>query len=410
MYSLAIYLYMLCANVAALFNKKARLLMRGHRQTWKILRREIAADADYIWFHAASLGEFEQGRPLIELIRQRFPEWKILLTFFSPSGYEVRKDYKGADVCCYLPFDTMLNSRKFMRLARPKMAFFIKYEFWQNYLTRLSERGIPTYSVSSIFRPNQIFFRRYGKHYAEVLRCFTHLFVQNEESRQLLSTKGIANVTVVGDTRLDRVLTTVRAAKEFPTIKAFAQGAEQVMIAGSSWPDDEGFLIDYFNAHKGQKLILAPHVVEEGHLREIESRLKRSSLRLSKATEETAAQADCLIIDCYGVLASAYRYATIAYVGGGFGVGIHNVPEAAVYGIPVIIGPNNGKFKEAQDLKQVGGVFEIATKEAYAPLMDRLTAEPQLVAEAGERAGQYIRSNSGAVLKIFDSIFQPKEA
>ncbi|MGN1236219.1 MAG: 3-deoxy-D-manno-octulosonic acid transferase, partial [Bacteroidaceae bacterium] len=331
MYSLAIYLYMLCVNIAALFNKKARLLKAGHAKTYKILRCGIKDGEQYLWFHAASLGEFEQGRPLIEKIRRNCPQYKILLTFFSPSGYEVRKDYEGADVCCYLPFDTMLNARKFIRIAKPSMAFFIKYEFWQNYITELHRQGIPTYSVASIFRPGQIFFRWYGHKYRNVLRYFTHLFVQNQQSINLLNSLNINNATIVGDTRMDRVLQIRQTAKKLPLCEAFCQsqnGDGHIIVAGSSWQPDEDILIDYFNNHSEQRIILAPHVVSESHLAEIESKLRRPALRYSKATPETAASAHCLIIDCYGLLSSIYRYATIAYVGGGFGAGIHNVPEA----------------------------------------------------------------------------------
>lgn len=414
MYSLVIYLYALCVNIAALFNRKARLLVRGHRKTYAILRRGIDPAEKYIWFHAASLGEFEQGRPLIELIHRNFPKYKILLTFFSPSGYEVRKDYKGADVCCYLPFDTMLNARKFIRIAHPVMAFFIKYEFWQNYLSRLHRENIPAYSVSSIFRPNQIFFRPYGRQYARVLHCFTHLFVQNEESLQLLRGRGIDNVTIVGDTRFDRVLAAKQDARPLPPVEAFCRGyelstAHHILVGGSTWPDDEHFLLSYFNSHPAQKLILAPHVVSEAHLCAIERQLKRPSLRLSRATSDNIDKVDCLIVDCYGVLSSIYRYGHIAYIGGGFGSGIHNVPEAAVYGIPVVIGPNNRKFKEAQDLKRAGGIYEIHSPEEYASLMDVLTPNPQQMKQAGERALRYIEANSGAVGHIFDFVFRKKE-
>ena len=410
MYSLAIYIYMFCANIVAIFNRKARQLMVGHSKTYDILRHGIGKDDNIIWFHAASLGEFEQGRPLIEKIRLTHPEYKILLTFFSPSGYEVRKDYKGADVICYLPFDTKLNARKFLKIAHPKMAFFIKYEFWQNYLTGLHRHGIPVYSVASIFRPNQIFFRWYGHKYRNVLRTFAHLFVQNQESVDLLRSLDIHNTTIVGDTRMDRVLQIREAAKDLPLCEAFlAQVSKEsdtsVLVAGSSWQPDEDIIIDYFNSHPEQRLIIAPHVVSESHLSEIEAKLQRPSVRYTQATQQTVGEAHCLIIDCYGLLSSIYRYATIAYVGGGFGVGIHNVPEAAVYGLPVIIGPNNQRFREARDLIALGGCFEIHGKDEFASIIERLTTQPDLLSKASKASAEYIRSNAGAVDIIYRHVF-----
>ncbi len=402
MYSLAIYIYMLCAGVVSLFNRKARLLIRGHRDTWRILRSQIG-DRRYVWFHAASLGEFEQGRPLMERLRREHPEKRILLTFFSPSGYEVRKNYEGADVVCYLPFDTPLNARKFVRLAKPEMAFFIKYEFWRNYIDVLYHQEIPVYSVSSIFRENQIFFRPYGYKYARVLRRITHLFVQNEASRELLKRLGVTQVSVVGDTRFDRVIDIRRQARELPVAEA-ATRQGHVIVAGSTWPPDEDILIPYFNSHPDCRLILAPHVVSEDHLREIEQKLQRPALRYSQATPESAAKADCLLIDGYGLLSSIYRYATVAYVGGGFGVGIHNVPEAAVYGVPVFFGPNNRKFREARELIEAGGCFEIHSADDFNRQADRLFADAQALTQAGQAAGRYISNNAGATDAVFSVV------
>lgn len=402
MYSLAIYIYMLCAGVVSLFNRKARLLIRGHRDTWRILRSQIG-DRRYVWFHAASLGEFEQGRPLMERLRREHPEKRILLTFFSPSGYEVCKNYEGADVVCYLPFDTPLNARKFVRLAKPEMAFFIKYEFWRNYIDVLYHQEIPVYSVSSIFRENQIFFRPYGYKYARVLRRITHLFVQNEASRELLKRLGVTQVSVVGDTRFDRVIDIRRQARELPVAEA-ATRQGHVIVAGSTWPPDEDILIPYFNSHPDCRLILAPHVVSEDHLREIEQKLQRPALRYSQATPESAAKADCLLIDGYGLLSSIYRYATVAYVGGGFGVGIHNVPEAAVYGVPVFFGPNNRKFREARELIEAGGCFEIHSADDFNRQADRLFADAQALTQAGQAAGRYISNNAGATDAVFSVV------
>lgn len=401
MYTLAIYLYLLCVKVAALFHKKARLMVNGHRNTWRLLRS--MPKGEYYWFHAASLGEFEQGRPLMERLRRQHPEARILLTFFSPSGYEVRKNYDGADVVCYLPFDTPFNARRFVRMVQPKMVFLIKYEFWRNYIACLHHRGVPVYSVSSIFRPDQVFFRWYGRKYARCLRRVTHFFVQNEASRTLLARLGITDVTIVGDTRFDRVIDIREAARPLPLVERFA-GTYRVLVAGSSWGPCEDLIIPYFNTHPNLKLVLAPHVVSADHLAEIELKLERPGVRYSEATPKSVAEADCLIIDCYGLLSSIYRYATVAYVGGGFGVGIHNVPEAAVYGCPVLIGPNNRKFREAQYLLAAGGCIEVTDAATFAAAMDRFLGDRQALAEAGEAAGRYIHSNAGAADAIYAEI------
>lgn len=401
---------MLGVNVAALFgNKKAKLMMQGHRDTWRILREKADPGARYVWFHAASLGEFEQGRPLMERLRREQPGRKILLTFFSPSGYEVRKNYDVADIVCYLPFDTPLNARKLLRLVHIESAFFIKYEFWRNYIHALHRAHVPLYSVSSIFREGQIFFRWYGRGYARVLHLFTRFFVQNEESRQLLARLDVTQVDVVGDTRFARVLDIRDEAKPLPLAEAFAQG-HKVVIAGSSWPPDEDLLITYFNSHPELRLVLAPHVVSEEHIAQILGKLTRPAVRYTQATQETAQQADCLIIDCYRLLSSIYRYATVAYVGGGFGVGIHNVPEAAVYGVPVLIGPNNKKFREAQALLQRGGCFEVTDQSSFDACLDRLLTDADALHKAGTEAGQYIRENAGAADKIFSATLAVTEA
>lgn len=403
-YSLALYLYVLAIILVSPFHKKARLIVKGQWQTFRILKKKIRDDEKYVWFHAASLGEFEQGRPLMERLRREHPEYKILLTFFSPSGYEVRKNYEGADVICYLPFDTPGNVMSFLRLAHPCMAFFIKYEFWNNYLHACHFKNIPVYSVSSIFRENQVFFRWYGKAYGHVLKCITHFFVQNEFSRELLLRKGFSNVTVVGDTRFDRVLDIAKQAKELPIVEQFKQGS-RLMVAGSSWGPDEDLIIPYFNEHPELKLIIAPHVIKESHLKEIEGKLQRPSVRYTQVSEENITKADCLIIDCFGLLSSIYRYGEIAYVGGGFGSGIHNVPEAAVYGLPVIIGPNNKKFREAQTLLSLGGCFEVQDSATFVETMDRLLLDEKFLRERGQIAGNYIFDNSGASNLVYEAVF-----
>lgn len=402
-YNLIIYLYASAVRLAALFNKKASLMVAGHTEAFNKLKKEIDSSAKYIWFHAASLGEFEQGRPLIEEIRKQYPDYKILQTFFSPSGYEVRKNYKGADIVCYLPFDTPGNAHRFIALAKPCMAFFVKYEFWKNYLVELNRKSIPVYSVSSIFRDNQIFFRWYGVSYRNVLKQFTHLFVQNEYSVSLLEKISVRNTTVVGDTRFDRVLEICRQAKELPIVEQF-KGNAVTLVAGSSWAPDEDIFIPYFNAHPKMKLIIAPHVIDESHIKEIIGKLDRTVVRYTQATPETVAQADCLIIDCFGLLSSIYRYGEIAYIGGGFGVSIHNTLEAAVYGMPVIFGPNNKKFQEAQDLLVCKGGFEILGAQDFNQLMDRFLTDNSFLDKAGKKAGNYVRDNSGALEKIMHEI------
>ncbi|MDH6305386.1 3-deoxy-D-manno-octulosonic-acid transferase [Parabacteroides sp. PF5-5] len=404
LYTLAIHLYALIVELLSPFHRKARMMRFGQWKTNGILRDKIDPEAKYIWFHASSLGEFEQGRPMMEKIKADYPQYKILLTFFSPSGYEVRKNYIGADVICYLPFDTPFKVRKFLRLANPCMAIFIKYEFWANYLTELKKRDIPTYIISAIFRPNQLFFKWYGRPYRKVLHCFNHLFVQDKASADLLSEYGVNNVTVLGDTRFDRVLDVQKQAKAIPVVEQFVkakEGEKQItLIAGSSWPQDEEFIIQYFNEHPEMKLIIAPHEIDRGHLLEIHSKLKRPSLRLSEANEKNVSQKDCLIIDSFGLLSSIYRYGDIAYIGGGFGKGIHNTLEAAVYGIPVLFGPNYQKFKEARDIIAIGGGFSVANENDFIEKMDELLTYRDLLISAGEAAGNFVQNNAGATNKI----------
>ena len=404
-YNLIIYFYLLGVAVYSLFNEKVRKMWRGERAAFKVLKEKVDPNAKYVWFHAASLGEFEQGRPLMERLRQDHPEYKILLTFFSPSGYEVRKNYQGADIICYLPLDTPVSAIRFLRLIRPVMAFFIKYEFWYNYLHILKHRHVPVYSVSSIFRPDQVFFKWYGRQYGRVLNCFTHFFVQNEQSKELLAKIGITNVSIVGDTRFDRVLQIKEAAKQLPVVEKFTNGAK-VFVAGSSWQPDEEIFIKYFNAYPDWKLIIAPHVIGEDHLRQIEKLLEgRKVIRYTAAEKMFNVQCsmfneyDVLIIDCFGLLSSIYHYGDVAYVGGGFGVGIHNLLEAAVWDVPVFFGPNNQKFQEAQGLKQCGG-FEINNYEEFAAQMDRLAADAAYLKAQGEKAGQFVQSLAGATEKV----------
>lgn len=404
MYNLIIYLYQLGVIIASLFNEKVRKMWHGEREAIRILKEKVDPQAKYVWFHAASLGEFEQGRPLMEQLRRDHPEYKILLTFFSPSGYEVRKNYEGADIICYLPLDTITNARRFLRTIRPVMAFFIKYEFWYNYLHILRHRGVPVYSVSSIFRPEQIFFRWYGRQYGHVLKCFTRFYVQNDVSRDLLATLDITDVTVVGDTRFDRVLQIKADAKQLPIIEQF-KGSSKCFIAGSSWQPDEEIFIPFFNDHKDWKLIIAPHVIAEEHLQQIEKLLVgRKVVRYTDATVDNVADAEVLIINCFGLLSSIYHYADVTYVGGGFGVGIHNTLEAAVWDVPVIFGPNNERFQEAQGLKACGGGLEIHSADDFHQIMQCFISEPATMKEAGRQSGLFVEQMTGATQKILSDV------
>lgn len=439
MYNIAIYIYLIGVAIGSLFNKKIKKMWRGEREAVDLLKEKVDPTAKYVWFHAASLGEFEQGRPLIEQLRATHPEYKILLTFFSPSGYEVRKNYEGADIVCYLPLDTIRNARRFLRAVHPVMAFFIKYEFWYNYLHILRHRGVPVYSVSSIFRPGQVFFKWYGRNYAKVLHCITHFFVQNEVSLQLLKGIGIDKATVVGDTRFDRVLQIKEQAKKLPIVEAFKgingkgeacndelsedackrvlskdackgdlseNGCKgcKVFVAGSSWQPDEDIFIRFFNGHPDWKLIIAPHVIGEDHLAYILDKLQMKAVRYTQATEQSAAEARCLIIDCFGLLSTIYRYGEIAYVGGGFGVGIHNVPEAAVWGVPVLFGPNNKRFQEAQDLLACKGSFEVTDYDSFNTIISRLISDDKFRHQCGEASANYVKSRSGATDIIMKSV------
>lgn len=416
-YNIVIYFVLWGIAIASLFNEKVRKMWRGEREAFKILKQKVDPNAKYIWFHAASLGEFEQGRPLMERIRKDYPQYKILLTFYSPSGYEVRKNYEGADIICYMPVDTRLNAIRFLRLVRPVMAFFIKYEFWSNFLHILKHRNIPTYSVSSIFREDQVFFKWYGRSYAGVLKCFTRFFVQNEESKRLLEGIGITAVDVVGDTRFDRVLQIKEAAKQLPICEAFRTGVAssqsadvphhdfKVFVAGSSWPPDENIFIPFFNEHKDWRLLIAPHVIAEEHLKLILSLIKgKKVVRYTQTTPEEAAEADVLIIDCFGLLSSMYNYGDVAYIGGGFGVGIHNTLEAAVWNMPVVFGPNNKKFQEAQGLLKSGGGFEINTYEDFSGLMSSLMNDETFLKQTGDKAGAFVAHLAGATDKVLASV------
>lgn len=409
MYTFAIAFYAFIARLISPFYKKAALMLGGQKQTFAILRQNIDPEARYIWFHAASLGEFEQGRPLMERIKAQKPEYKILLTFFSPSGYEVRKNYAGADIICYLPFDLPRNVNRFLQLVNPAMVVFIKYEFWMNYLTSLHKKGVPTYIISAIFRPNQIFFRWYAKQYKHVLHTFDKIFVQDKDSALLLQAHRVPAAITCGDTRFDRVLDINAQTRRLPLLEAFAKKEDGesrfTLVAGSSWPEDEAIFIPYFNRTPDMKLIIAPHEIHEKHLEEITSRLKRPYIFYTEATETNVKEADCIIMNCFGLLSSTYRYGQVAYIGGGFGAGIHNVLEAAVYGMPVLFGPNYHKFREAKGLIRAGGGFPVSEADAFNEKMHNFASYPDMLSESGKEAARYVHDNGGATDKIFKEIF-----
>jgi len=383
-------------------------MLAGQRKTFSILRKNLDPNASYIWFHAASLGEFEQGRPLIEKIRKEKPSYKILLTFFSPSGYEIRKDYSGADIVCYLPFDHYWNARKFLMSVKPVMAIFIKYEFWLNYLNQLKRLQIPTYIISAVFRPKQIFFRWYAYRYRKVLNNFNWFFVQDKSSSELLQRFNHHNVSVVSDTRFDRVYEIFEQQRDLPLIKKFLNqkenGKDLVLVAGSTWIKDENILIPYFNQHPEIKLIIAPHEISEKRIETLRSRLTRSSVRYSQADDSAVCDADCLIIDCMGLLSSVYRYGDLAYIGGGFGKGIHNILEAAVYGIPVLFGPRHGKFNEAGELIACNGAISVTSEEEFSSRMNDFLSYSNLIRETGKSAKEYVIGNLGATNKIYEKL------
>ena len=410
LYNFGIRAYQTAVRIASLRNRKAKLMLRGQSHTFDLLRERLDPEGGYIWIHASSLGEFEQGRPLIELIRKQQPDARIVLSFFSPSGYEVRKAYDQVDAVCYLPFDIRSNVKRFLDLVKPKMAIFVKYEFWGNYLMELHRRQVPTYIISSIFRPGQVFFRPWGWMFRKMLKCFDTLFVQNEESQRLLADIGITRVEVAGDTRFDRVAHVRESARQFPTIDRFTAHSRFTLVMGSSWEPDEDIVIPYFNAHPDMKLIIAPHEFDRQRLLAIMSRIKRKSVLFSQATTDQMDDTDCLVIDSFGLLSSLYRYGQAAYVGGGFGSGIHNINEAAVYGIPVIFGPKFEKFQEARELTSCGGAFSIQNAEEFNSHMDRLLNDTDHLHRTGSIAGSYIQSHLGATQRIYNTLFPtPKE-
>jgi len=399
-YNLSIFLYSLLVRIASLFNPKARQWVKGRKDILKKIEDVVKGETNLVWFHSASLGEFEQGRPVIEAFKAKHPDYKIVLTFFSPSGYEIRKNYEGVDYVFYLPADTKRNAKEFIRLVDPKMVFFIKYEFWYHYLTQIRKKDVPTYIFSTIFRSNQMFFKPWGGLYRRILKAFTHFFVQNEESIELLKGIGFENVSLAGDTRFDRVYSIAKQAKVLPQLEDFAQN-RPVMIAGSTWPKDEDHIIKYINtSDNNYKYIIAAHEVDENHIKNIVSGIEKPYVRFTTATKAEIDAAEVLVVDCIGVLSSMYRYGDISYIGGGFGRGIHNTLEAACYGMPVIFGPNYHKFKEAKDLIALGGAFTYENYERLNSLLDSYHEDVKLREKSGDSSKNYVDNMRGATDKI----------
>lgn len=404
LYKIGIRVYFILVIIASPFNIKARRWIRGRRGMWRKLRSFIKSGDKVIWFHCASLGEFEQGRPLIEEIKNRKPEYKILLTFFSPSGYELRKNYYGADCITYMPLDTRFNAWRFMRLIKPELIFFIKYEFWYYFLRTAFKKKIPVYLISAKFRRDQVFFKWYGKWYRNVLYFFEHIFIQDEGSRRLLKLLGIENVTIAGDTRFDRVYQLSRRAVDYPYIKYF-KGNAKIIVAGSTWEKDEQFLIRYINEScPDVKFIIAPHEISEKKVIQIIEKIEHPVVRYTDSEKNSYPSAKLMIIDTIGHLSAIYRYGEIAYIGGGFGKGIHNILEAATYGLPVVFGPNHQKFAEANDLIQKKAAFPINDYYSMKQIFDQLLSSDELLQKYSGFAKEHIQSKLGATKRILDHI------
>lgn len=408
-YTLGIFFYSLAIRVAALFNPKAKQFVVGRKNWQKQLQSKIDKEASYVWFHCASLGEFEQGRPVIESLKRQFPNYKIILTFFSPSGYEIRKNYEGADVVSYLPLDTKQNARAFLNTVQPKKVFFVKYEFWYNYINEIKELQIPLYIISAIFREKQQFFKNtpWGKWYRRMLFNFEHIFIQDQTSAELLKTIGITNFTISGDTRFDRVAEIAAGAKQFEIVEKFTTTATTV-IAGSTWKPDEELLVEFINNYNNTdkvKFIIAPHEVSPSNINRIHQLLKKPAISYSKIANTSISGFNVLIIDSIGILSSLYQYGNVAYIGGGFGVGIHNILEAATFGLPVIFGPLYTKFKEAVDLVKEKGAFSIQNYNELERLLNLLISQKNELKNASEISKIYVEKNVGSTKLILKKVF-----
>jgi len=404
LYNFCVAVYARLIALASLWNPKAKLWTTGRKAVFERMSRAMSPSDRVVWIHVASLGEFEQGRPLMEQIRKQYPEFKILLTFFSPSGYEVRKNYEGADYIFYMPIDTPRNVRRFLDIARPEIAVFVKYEFWLNYLRQLKARGVKTYVISSIFRRNSIFFRSYGFLWRRALDTFDQIFVQNDESRDLLHGIGFDNVIVAGDTRFDRVAAIAGAVKRIDTIETF-KGDAPLFVAGSTWKPDEDILLELIAENPRIKFVIAPHEMDEARINRIETQTCGRAVRYTQCDAQSLAQSHVLILDTVGILASVYRYASWAYIGGGFGVGIHNTLEAATFALPIAFGPNYTKFKEARDMVAIGAATKVESAEElkrwFAPLRD----DSVLRAKVSSTAKDYTVKNQGATSLIMRIAF-----
>lgn len=404
LYNIGMYLYQKAIGVAALRNPKARQWREGRRNIFERLRQSINTNDRIVWVHCASLGEFEQGRPIIERIREQRPDLKILLTFFSPSGYEIRKNYTGADYIFYLPIDRKSYARRFLEITKPEAAIFIKYEFWLNYLGELRRRKIATYVVSAIFRRDSVFFRPWGGAWRKALGTFSTIFVQNEESKALLGELGMTNVVVAGDTRFDRVAAIAKAAKRIDTVERF-RGESHLFVAGSTWGPDEELLIELTNENPSIRFVVAPHEMDETRIQHIIDSVNGGAVRYTQTDENTTFDTvQVLILDTVGILSSVYGYADWAYIGGGFGVGIHNTLEAATFGLPIVFGPNYRKFKEARDMVSLGAATSIKSadelKAWFAPLRDN----DDYRAAVSRKAKKYTESNLGATELICNEV------
>lgn len=412
-YNLIVVLADFILKIVALFSKKIKLFVEGRKLVFKILSNKIKYYDKTIWFHSASLGEYEQGLPVMERMKSRFPNHLIVLTFFSPSGYEVRKNNTIADVTVYLPLDTQSNVEQFMKIVRPDMAFFIKYEYWPNYLKALQNREIPTYLISGIFREKQVFFKWYGGFYRKALDAFEHFFVQNSVSKEMLLKLGKTNVTVSGDTRFDRVSAILNQNNQLDFIDKFKNNTLTI-VAGSSWPKDEALLVNYINSSNNGKFIIAPHNINKDQIADLKNQIVKktilfSSINLNDLGDSKLAEHDVLIIDTIGILTKIYSYADIAYVGGGFGKpGVHNILEPATFGVPIIIGPNYSHFAEATALVKMNGSISITNQDELNETFDKLIQNSDLRLEKGHICSTFVEMNKNATETIMNYIIQKK--
>ena len=406
LYTISIFLYSILIKLAAPFNIKAKQISTGRRQTFAALETKIKHDKPIVWVHCASLGEFEQGRPVIEAIKKQHPEFRILLTFFSPSGYEIRKNYDLADCVFYLPADTRKNARKLIELIRPEKVFFVKYEFWFYYINELKNQNIPLYLISAIFRDDQLFFKNspLGKWYRQMLSGFSHFFVQDEKSVELLGSIGIKNVTKAGDTRFDRVAEIASSGKSIPVVEKF-KGNQILVVAGSTWKPDEELLVQYIHSHPEVKFIIAPHETKTANVERLINLLKSQVICYTEATETTVVNKQVMIVNTIGVLSSIYKYADLAYIGGGFGVGIHNTLEAAIFGMPIVFGPNFRKFNEANVLVKLGVAFPVADFPSLEAILDSLLNDDEKRILISQICITFTNKNIGATQLILDKVF-----